>query len=158
MQTYSPNVDTSFFFGLLLSVPLSILGNILTPKFQTWNARRSQGAAKKLAAEDQKFAARIERFRRNPEDYQAFFQLNLLYIVGGIARMVMIAGIGILASTLLPGTVDGEMVALLALGLLAVDGLFLSRRGSGAYRVAAALRVTTSKEDPDAAPQAESSA
>lgn len=150
-----PVVDIDFIVGLLVGIPLSILGNILTPKFQAWNAKRSQGAAEKLAAEDQKFGARIESFRRNPEDYQAYFQLNLLYIVSGIVRMVMIAGIGILASTLLPGTIDGEMIALLALGLLLVDGLFLSKRGRDAFRVAAALRAPP-KEDPDEASQAES--
>lgn len=152
-----PNVDLSLFFaGLVLAIPLSIFANILTPRFQAWSAKRSQRAAEKLFAVDVKFKARIDQFRRNPEEYTAFFRTNLLYVMWGISRMVMIAGGGILAATLLAGTLDGDMLGMLAVGLLAVDGVFLHHRGLDAYRVASALGAVV-KDSAEKASEAGSS-
>ena len=97
-------MDIDFILGALLAIPLGIAANILTPRYETWSAKRNQNAAARLAAKDRRFRARIERFRGDPEDYQAFFQQNLVYIMIGVVRMILISVGGIMAAVLLSGS------------------------------------------------------
>ena len=60
-------VNTAFWIGLAMAIPLSIIGNILTPKFQAWLATRSESSARKRVALNQREQERIAGYLEKPQ-------------------------------------------------------------------------------------------
>jgi hypothetical protein len=76
--------------ALLLSVPLGILANILTPKAMDWMAKRSAGAAKKRVASLEDEIDRAKKMLQNPSyavAWMAWFAIHLLGLT--LCAMIM---------------------------------------------------------------------
>lgn len=78
--------NSAFWIGLALAIPLSILGNLLTPKIQSWLATRSEAAAKRRIATAEREKARIAGYIEKP-------QRLYIYLLGAIVSATLLGSI-----------------------------------------------------------------
>lgn len=93
--------DWGFWLGLAASVPLSILGNLLTPNFQNFLAKRSSEKSKKRVKELQKEFERIKNMAENPEKLHTYLLMSILLVTFATASLGAISGALFLFSSLL---------------------------------------------------------
>jgi hypothetical protein len=90
-----------FVLGLLVALPLAIVGQLLTPRLERWWGGRSEKKAAELTARDARLRELARFYRANPDIFLAYMayrtQMLLqggLLIVGGAALyLVLLAGI-----------------------------------------------------------------
>lgn len=110
----------SLMIGALISIPLSILANILTPRLQTWSAKRSEAASRRQASLDEEFCQLVDRYRADLVAYQAHVHLATMRMTlyFGWALLCTVTGwIAAFSPTIGP-QVMGVILALPAGGLL----------------------------------------
>lgn len=61
------SLNSAFWIGLALAIPLSILGNLITPRIQSWLSTRSESAAKKQVEVTEKEKTRISGYIEKPQ-------------------------------------------------------------------------------------------
>lgn len=112
-------MSTDFWLGLLLSIPLSVLANILTPKLETLWAHHSQRCAKKRL---QKLRRDLDAVQRYRDDSQAFTEYLLITVIK-VAYVTGSVGVfSIIVNTFVPGSfssIASRLLSILA-GLLIV--------------------------------------
>ncbi|KAB8192576.1 hypothetical protein FH608_024040 [Nonomuraea phyllanthi] len=86
---YAANVDLSFVLGLLLSIPLSILANVFTPKFQAWMAKRSRSAAEKRERESEEFWKEIDFYKKHLAAYVARSHMMTVRVISYTAAAIL---------------------------------------------------------------------
>ena len=80
------NLNSAFWIGLAFAIPLSIIGNLLTPKIQNLLATRSESAAKKRAVITLLEQERINRFIKKP-------QYLYIYLLGAIVSATFLGSV-----------------------------------------------------------------
>ena len=80
------NLNSDFWIGLAFAIPLSIIGNLLTPKIQNWLATRSESAAKERAVITQREQERITRFIDKPQHLY-------VYLFGTIVSAIFLGSV-----------------------------------------------------------------
>lgn len=84
-------MDSSFWVGILLAVPLAIISNLLTPKVQAWLAERG---STKLAKRHDKLRADYSKVKQYKDDRTA---LNTFLITSVLEATFIGSAIGIVA-------------------------------------------------------------
>ena len=95
--------NVSFWLGLSAAVPLSILGNLLTPRVQQWIARRSTVKAERQIALLQDQLAELERLMSEPGRLHTFLLESILSITLFTSMFGVLSGLFFALSSLLPG-------------------------------------------------------
>ena len=85
-------LNLSFWLGLAAAVPLSILGNLLTPKAQQWAAKQNSKKAAKRISELRSELAAVERLVNEPAQLQTFLLESVLLITLMTSSFGMISG------------------------------------------------------------------
>ena len=71
-------MDWDFWVGIIVagfvSIPLSILANLLTPRWQQWRATKSAKEAERQSAADKTFRDQANWFAGNPAAFQSYIQ------------------------------------------------------------------------------------
>lgn len=129
---------TSLIVGALISIPLSILANILTPKFQAWNAKRSRTAATNKAERERELRERVQFYIDNPVAHRAFMHLSTVESIWYAAWLLAIMT-GVPTGILIDRSFIMLIVASIALpiGLMLINAL--GRRRLDAQSVAIAV-------------------
>ena len=84
------NWVTTLIIGSLLSIPLSILANIMTPTFQKWFNKRTRTARTKSLADLKKEYEQTKTFKEQPAVFQ--FATNEYLIKGMIVLCLLALG------------------------------------------------------------------
>lgn len=118
-------MSSDFWLGLLLSIPLSILANILTPKLESLWAHHSQRRAKKRL---QKLRRDLDAVQRYRDDSQTFTEYLLITVIK-VAYVTGSAGV----VAILVNTFIDKAFAVFASRLLSIlAGLLIVRVSSQA--------------------------
>jgi len=118
-------VSTDFWLGLLLSIPLSILANLLNPKLETLWAHHSQHRAKKRLQKLRRDLDAVQRYRDNP---QAFTEYLLIIVIKVAYATGSVGVFSLVVDTFIPGSIG--LIASRLLSILA--GLLIVRVSSQA--------------------------
>jgi hypothetical protein len=81
------NWVSTLIIGAILSIPISILANIMTPTFQKWFDKRARTAYSKSLAELKKEYEQIKIFKEKPASFQ--FVINEFLIKGVIVLCLL---------------------------------------------------------------------
>ena len=94
--------EINWLISLLVAIPLSIAGNLLTPIFLNWRARRSKRAATKRLREVSRDYLQIQRFANDPMRLNTYLLLALLISLLLFAVPAALAGLGSMIRVLRP--------------------------------------------------------
>ena len=95
--------EINWLVSLLVAIPLSIAGNLLTPAFLNWRARRSKTAATKRLEVISRDYAQIQRFATDPMQLNTYLLLALLSSLLLFAIPAAIAGFSSMFRVIRPG-------------------------------------------------------
>jgi len=82
------NWTTTLIIGSILSIPISILANLMTPTFQKWFDKRARTAYSKSLTQLKKEFDEIKMFREQPNSFQ--FVINE-YLIKGVLVLCSLA-------------------------------------------------------------------
>lgn len=84
-------LDTGFWLGLLLALPIGIVTNLLTPRIQKIMASYSSRIAEKRRKEEREFMESIARYRSDQPAYWSFLHLSLSRVLFLVALLLVAA-------------------------------------------------------------------
>lgn len=96
------SLDASFWIGLALAIPLSILGNLATPWFQQFLSRQSERRAKAHVEELLSELSEIEELAKNPSILMLDLLREVLFIIFITTAAVVVFGTMAWLSNLYP--------------------------------------------------------
>ena len=73
--------EVNWLVSLLVAIPLSIAGNLLTPRFQNWRSRKSRTSALRRLATVEKELKQAERLASNPSYLNSYLLVSLLAVL-----------------------------------------------------------------------------
>jgi H+/gluconate symporter-like permease len=104
------NINYTFWLGLALAIPLSIIANIFTPKLQQSFAKHSQSKAKKRIAYLQEIIEEHKDLGSSPEKLHTFLLESILLITLLTSVFAAISGSIFALSSIIP---DNRIISLL---------------------------------------------
>ena len=125
-----------FWIGLACAIPLSIVGNVLTPAIQKWLAARFSAYAEKRKAVQRKEQERVAEFVGNPQKFNTYLLVTLI-----VATMLG-AAIGVFSGLLfmLGSFSDRSFVSILAQAMTVFGGLLVTKICLDAANMSARVR------------------
>ncbi len=118
-------MDTAFWIGLGLAIPLSILANLLTPWFQRRLAVRNERYAEKRREAQEVEAELVTRLRENPTLYVSYLHLGTLKIIFYLAAMVVVSNIPFFVTGAIIGVWQELDLVMFPMAIIAVTALFV---------------------------------
>ena len=73
--------EINWLISLLVAIPLSIAGNLLTPLFQNWKSRKSQSAARQRLKVVEKELEQATRLYADPGQLNTYLLVSLLAVI-----------------------------------------------------------------------------
>ncbi len=92
----------SFWIGLALAIPLSVVGNLLTPRFQQWVAKRDTVKAEQQISSLRTQLEELERITSEPGRLQTYLLESVLAITLLTSSFGAVSGLFFMMGALLP--------------------------------------------------------
>ena len=73
--------EVNWLVSLLVAIPLSIAGNLLTPRFQNWRSSKSRRTAERRLATVEKELRQVEKLSSNPSHLNTYLLVSLLSVL-----------------------------------------------------------------------------
>lgn len=89
----------TFMLGVLISIPVSIFANVMTPRWQKFWSKRSEGARQRNEAAAREYVGMVDWLKDHPEALIASLVSTLggLFVTTATATLSLVAAIGVCA-------------------------------------------------------------
>ena len=113
-------MNGGFWLGLILTIPLSIVANILTRPIQRLLDSRVRSRALRRVRDTQQEYNRVKRYREHRQEFYEFMLRSIVWIAYWTAQLVLAVGFSLLADRPDVNISDGLRQTLFTIGVIGI--------------------------------------